>query len=118
LFVGEIPQQTFLGLRELGIGLDDCFVLLSFWRKTNKLDSIPSRMADTYGGAAVAITITSVTNALSFFIGCYSPFLATRIFCFLSGTHITHMYISSQNPNCFLVLIRLLDNGQRQDLVK
>lgn len=47
--------------------------------------SVPERMAHTLSEAAVSITITSVTDVVSFFIGIISPFQSVRIFCIYSG---------------------------------
>ncbi|XP_067135805.1 patched domain-containing protein 1-like isoform X2 [Centruroides vittatus] len=46
----------------VGIGLDDSFVLLAAWRKTNPKDSVEKRMSTTYSEATISITITSLTN--------------------------------------------------------
>ena len=57
----------------LGVGLDDTFVVLSAWRHTDSNESVENRLKETYKEAAVSITITSLTNILSFFIGAIFP---------------------------------------------
>ncbi|XP_022668535.1 patched domain-containing protein 3-like isoform X2 [Varroa jacobsoni] len=55
----------------LGIGLDDTFVMLSAWKHTKPSLSVPDRTAQMFGEAGVSITITSITNVISFVIGAY-----------------------------------------------
>ena len=61
------------------------FVILSGWQRSNIQDEIPKRLAETYSEAAVSITITSLTNMLSFFIGAINPFPSVSIFCIYAG---------------------------------
>ncbi|XP_023227862.1 patched domain-containing protein 3-like [Centruroides sculpturatus] len=65
----------------LGIGLDDSFVLLAAWRRTNVKDSTIQRMSHTFSEAGVSIAITSLTNIASFCVGITSPFRVVRIYC-------------------------------------
>ena len=57
----------------LGVGLDDTFVVLSAWRHTDPNLSVEDRMKECYKEAAVSITITSLTNVLSFAVGVIFP---------------------------------------------
>lgn len=59
--------------------------MLAAWRRTSIKQSVPERMAITLSEAAVSITITSVTDILSFTIGVFSPFPSVTIFCIYSG---------------------------------
>ncbi|KAK6293257.1 hypothetical protein J4Q44_G00367580 [Coregonus suidteri] len=52
----------------LGIGVDDMFIMISCWQKTQVHDDVEDRMAATYKEAAVSITITTLTDALAFYI--------------------------------------------------
>jgi len=82
----------------LGIGLDDCFVLLSAWwrSETSAGRDVVSRMSATFSDAAVSITITSVTNVVSFLVGAAIPgFPSVRIFCFYAGLCMTFLYFWS-----------------------
>ncbi|XP_043232014.1 patched domain-containing protein 3-like [Amphibalanus amphitrite] len=81
-FIGINLAAPFL---MLGIGLDDTFVMLAAWRRTRVQDPVPERMAVTYGDAAVSITITSLTNVISFLVGAISPFPSVQIFCLYTG---------------------------------
>ena len=45
-----------------GIGMDDTFVMLSAWRRSNNHMSVPERMGKAYAEAGISITFTSLTN--------------------------------------------------------
>ena len=69
----------------LGIGIDDTFVMLGAWRRTSVHSSVPDRMSEAFTDAAVSITITSITDMLSFWIGIITPFPCVKIFCIYTG---------------------------------
>jgi hypothetical protein len=78
----------------LGIGIDDTFVMLSSWhRSSGDASSIPERLGRTFADAAVSITVTSLTDFLSFFAGVITPFPCVRIFCIYTGTAVAFIYI-------------------------
>ncbi|XP_071446511.1 patched domain-containing protein 3-like isoform X1 [Hetaerina americana] len=81
-FIGINLAAPFL---MLGIGIDDTFVMLAAWRRTSPLLEVPERLGRTLSEAAVSITITSVTDMLSFWIGIISPFPSVQIFCIYTG---------------------------------
>ncbi|XP_071634893.1 patched domain-containing protein 3 [Temnothorax longispinosus] len=81
-FIGLNLAAPFL---MIGIGIDDTFVMLAAWRRTSISKPVPERMAATLSEAAVSITITSLTDMISFFIGILSPFPSVQIFCIYSG---------------------------------
>lgn len=54
--------------------MDDAFVLLAAWRRTSPTMTVSERLGHTYAEAAVSITITSLTNFISFMIGIITPF--------------------------------------------
>ena len=45
-----------------GIRMDDTFVMLSAWRRSNSHMSVPERMGKAYAEAGISITFTSLTN--------------------------------------------------------
>ncbi|KAL4113456.1 hypothetical protein QTP88_017073 [Uroleucon formosanum] len=75
------------------IGIDDTFVMLAAWRRTPVTMDVPERLARTLSDAAVSITITSVTDIVSFCIGKFSPFPAIQIFCLYSGFAVCFIFI-------------------------
>lgn len=77
----------------VGIGIDDTFVMLASWRRTSPHDPVPQRMGETYAEAAVSITITSITDMLSFWVGVITPFPCVQIFSIYSGAAVVATYI-------------------------
>jgi len=67
--------------------------MLSAWRQTNLMDPVPKRLSDTYGEAAVSITITSLTDMLSFYVGLLTPIPSVQIFCLYAGTCVFFIYL-------------------------
>ncbi|XP_076349403.1 patched domain-containing protein 3-like [Tachypleus tridentatus] len=90
IFIGINLAAPFL---MLGIGMDDTFVLLASWRRTDPKKSVEKRMAETYSDAAVSITITSITNFISFLIGIITPFPSVQIFCTYTAMAVLFTYI-------------------------
>ncbi len=68
-----------------GVGMDDAFVLVASWRKTDKNVPNCERMAMAYSEAAVSITLTTLTDFFSFVVGIYIPMKAVSDFCAFSG---------------------------------
>lgn len=86
------------------------FIIISCWRRTRVLDSVPDRLADTYGAAGVSITITTLTNVLALLVGSSSPFGSVRSFCLYAGVSLCF---------CFLYCLTFLGacvavNGRRE----
>ncbi|EDW00569.1 GH20944 [Drosophila grimshawi] len=77
-FIGINLAAPFL---MIGIGIDDTFVMLAGWRRTPAKMPVHERMGHMMSEAAVSITITSVTDFISFLIGIISPFRSVKIFC-------------------------------------
>ena len=73
--------------------MDDAFVLLAAWRRTNPSLSVPDRLGHTYAEAAVSISITSITNFISFIIGTITPFPSVRIFCTYTAVAVLFTYV-------------------------
>ncbi|XP_041924747.1 patched domain-containing protein 3-like [Alosa sapidissima] len=94
----------------LGIGVDDMFIMISCWQKTRVHDKVEDRMAETYKEAAVSITITTLTDALAFYIGLLTPFRSVQSFCMYTGTAILFCYI--YNITFFGAFLAL--NGRRE----
>ena len=91
--------MIFMPYHVLGIGIDDTFVMLGAWRRTSIHSNVPDRMAIAFTDAAVSITITSITDMLSFWIGIITPFPCVKIFCIYTGTyiHLRCLYLYFQN---------------------
>ncbi|UYV60911.1 daf-6 [Cordylochernes scorpioides] len=92
----------------LGIGMDDAFVMLAAWRRTDPGLSLEARLRETYCHAGVSITITSLTNLTSFLVGMATPFSATNIFCTYTAVAVvfTYLYQITFFGGCFVLLAR------------
>lgn len=69
------------------------FIMISCWRRTRVVDSVPDRLACTYGAAGVSVSITTLTNALALFVGFTSPFGSVRSFCLYAGVSLCFCYL-------------------------
>ncbi|XP_067131612.1 patched domain-containing protein 3-like [Centruroides vittatus] len=73
--------------------MDDSFILVAAWRRTDINVSVPDRMKVAYAEAAVSITITSLTNFLAFCMGFATPYKCIHIFCAYSSLAIVLDYV-------------------------
>ncbi|KAM9553347.1 patched domain-containing protein 3-like [Salvelinus alpinus] len=94
----------------LGIGVDDMFIMISCWQQTQVHGDVEDRMAATYKEAAVSITITTLTDALAFYIGLLTPFGSVQSFCMYTGTAVLFCYL--YNITFFGAFLAL--NGRRE----
>lgn len=75
------------------IGVDNVFILLGAWRKTPGWRGLEERLSETWADAGVSITVTSLTDALSFGVGCFATFPSVKIFCIYAATAICFVYL-------------------------
>ncbi|XP_067127092.1 patched domain-containing protein 3-like isoform X1 [Centruroides vittatus] len=73
--------------------VDDSFVLIANWRITDPEEPVEKRMADTFAAAGVSITLTSITNLFSYYIGMTTSIVVVKIFCTYSATCIFFTYV-------------------------
>ncbi|XP_072859130.2 patched domain-containing protein 3 [Pogona vitticeps] len=95
----------------LGIGIDDMFIMVSCWQRTKVKDNIQVRMANTYAEAAVSVTITTLTDVLTFYIGIATSFPSVQSFCIYTGTAFIFCYFYNL---MFLGAVLALD-GRREE---
>ena len=66
--------------------MDDAFVLAAAWKMTDPSLGLVDRMASTYEEAAMSVTITTLTDIVSFAIGaCMTNLRGVFGLCLLSG---------------------------------
>ncbi|KAK0418715.1 hypothetical protein QR680_013732 [Steinernema hermaphroditum] len=75
------------------VGVDNVFILLSAWRSTNYELTLVERMMETFGDAAVSITVTSLTDLISFGVGCMTPFPSVQMFCAYAVVAVVFTYV-------------------------
>ncbi|XP_037089285.1 patched domain-containing protein 3-like [Pollicipes pollicipes] len=110
-FIGINLAAPFL---MLGIGIDDTFVMLAAWRRTRIQDSVPERLSHAYEEAAVSITITSLTDMFSFWVGAITPFPSVQIFCVYTGMSVvlTYLWHITFFGACMALFGYMEENGQ------
>ncbi|XP_052409849.1 patched domain-containing protein 3 [Carassius gibelio] len=77
----------------LGVGVDDMFIMISCWQKTEVDKAVEVRLAETYKEAGVSITITTLTDVLAFYIGLLTPFRSVQSFCMYTSTALLFCYV-------------------------
>ena len=73
--------------------MDDMFIIVEAFRHTKPEDTVEERMSETFAEAAVSITITSVTDFLSFAIGAITVFPSVYLFCLYTVLAVIFDYI-------------------------
>jgi len=105
----------------IGISFDDTFVVLSAWWRSEGQGGrdVVARVSMTYCDAAVSITITSLTNMISFAIGAVVPgFPCVQIFCVYAGMGILFLYVWTLTIlGGFLALAGHLEHNNRHCLL-
>ncbi|XP_067123168.1 patched domain-containing protein 3-like [Centruroides vittatus] len=91
--VEYVDTNAAVAFLTIGIGMDDSFVLLAAWRRTNKNHSVKERMSETFSDVSISITITSLTNFIAFILGVITPYRSTRIFSIYSAISVLFDYI-------------------------
>ncbi|CAG0894221.1 unnamed protein product [Darwinula stevensoni] len=112
----EIALKTETEEKE-GIGLDDSFVIVGAWRRTNPRNSVSDRMRATYAEAAVSVTITSLTDGISFLIGSLTDIPSIYIFCTYTGTAVVFLYFCHLTFfGGFLALVGYAEQANRHSI--
>ncbi|KAH7723514.1 CBN-PTR-18 protein [Aphelenchoides avenae] len=118
-----LPIVTVVPFLILAIGVDDVYIFLHSWSLSNRSLPLRNRIAETLGEAGPSITITSLTNFLSFVIGIGTPTPAIRIFCVFISVAVLYDYIyqiffytavmtiggrrEEQNLNAYLLCVKV-----------
>jgi len=68
-------------------------VILGAWRQTNPSDAVSKRLGHCYAEAGVSITITTLTDMLSFYVGLMTPVEGFQIFSAYAGTCVLFIYL-------------------------
>lgn len=77
----------------LAIGVDDAFIILHAWHKSFPSLPVPLRTAAALNDAGPSITMTTLTNVASFFVGATSLTPAIRGFCIFTAVALAINYI-------------------------
>jgi len=99
--ISAVPQVGLVPFLTLGVGVDNMFILISAWRRTDvdALLGLPLekrvqiRLGEAMKEAALSITITSLTDIMAFGIGTITEFRMVEIFCLYTGMSILFAYL-------------------------
>ena len=83
----------------LSPGLDNAFVILNSWHRSDKKASVEDRLGDTMSEAGVSILITSLTDIISFYTAVLAPYPYVKIFCLYTGTALAFNFIYQVTPS-------------------
>ncbi|ETN74218.1 patched family protein [Necator americanus] len=88
-----LPIVTVVPFLILAIGVDDVFIFIHAFHLTNDKHSVRERIAETLADAGPSISITSLTNLLSFGIGVFTNTPAIYTFCVFISVAVIYDYI-------------------------
>ncbi|CDJ56608.1 Patched family domain containing protein, putative [Eimeria maxima] len=91
--VAMVPTVLICPFLVLGIGVDDVFVLLNAYCMGYTTHDPEQRCIDTLKTSGLGITITTLTNLISFGVGSFSTYLSIRNFCVYSAMALLLGYI-------------------------
>lgn len=93
-----------------GIGLDDVFILSGSFERTDKTKSIEERVHDTIEDCGLSITLTTLTSASAFGLGCISSIPAIYWLCLYAVPTIVFVLLFQLT---FFTACLVLDVGRR-----
>ncbi|UYV82133.1 daf-6 [Cordylochernes scorpioides] len=77
----------------LGIGMDDVYVMLEAWKRSDPERTVAQRMGETMEHAGISITISSLTNCICFLIGAAAPLKFSYYFCMYAAACVFFDYV-------------------------
>lgn len=77
----------------IGIGVDDAFVIVAAFDKTDRRKTSPDRIYDTFLRVGMSVTMTSMTDVTAFLLGSMSVLPAVKWFCAYAAFAIAFIYI-------------------------
>uniref|UniRef100_A0A0R3RTW7 SSD domain-containing protein n=1 Tax=Elaeophora elaphi TaxID=1147741 RepID=A0A0R3RTW7_9BILA len=110
--------NTIIPFLIIAIGVDDMFVMNACWNQTSQTDTVPKRMRDMMGHAGVTISITNITDILSFAVGCASELPGIQLFCSYACIAFIFCYLYQFTFfMAFLAIMGAVEKSQRHCLL-
>uniref|UniRef100_A0A1I7VZ19 Patched family protein n=1 Tax=Loa loa TaxID=7209 RepID=A0A1I7VZ19_LOALO len=120
LIVG-IPYNvinTIIPFLIIAIGVDDMFVMNACWNQTSQTDTVSKRMRDMMAHAGVTISITNITDIISFAVGCISELPGIQLFCSYACITFIFCYLYQFTFfMAFLAIMGAVEKNQRHCLL-
>lgn len=91
--VAMVPTVLICPFLVLGIGVDDVFVLLNAYCMGYTTYDPEQRCVEALKSSGLGITITTLTNLISFGVGSFSTYLSIRNFCVYSAMSLFLGYV-------------------------
>ncbi|XP_068233712.1 patched-related protein 9-like, partial [Palaemon carinicauda] len=108
------PINSVLPVLLVALGVDDMYVIVASWKAAGNKDSLQSRARDALRHAGVAITVTSLTDAVAFLIGATTQVPALCWFCIYAAVGVSAVYCLQST----VFVAALSINQKYQDLKK
>ncbi|KAK6996580.1 hypothetical protein SK128_026715 [Halocaridina rubra] len=86
------PINSVLPVLLVGLGVDDMYVIVAAWEASSGSISLRERAKKTLKHAGVAVTVTSLTDAVAFLVGATTQVPALRWFCIYAAVGVTAVY--------------------------
>ncbi|EYC17939.1 hypothetical protein Y032_0029g1968 [Ancylostoma ceylanicum] len=109
--------NTIIPFLIIAIGIDDMFIMSACWEQSDEHQPVPVRMSQTLSHAGVAVTITNVTDIMSFAIGCITDLPGIQLFCLYACVSVAYCYLFQITYFCgFMAISGDLERQKRHCL--
>ncbi|KAL6724288.1 hypothetical protein Aduo_019188 [Ancylostoma duodenale] len=109
--------NTIIPFLIIAIGIDDMFIMNACWEQSDEHQPVPVRMSQTLSHAGVAVTITNVTDIMSFAIGCITDLPGIQLFCLYACVSVAYCYLFQITYFCgFMAISGDLERQKRHCL--
>ena len=115
MFIVGVPFTSMTQLLPFilfGIGLDDAFIIMGSFRRTDPDKDTVERIHETIEDVGVSITLTSITSTLAFCLGCLSSIPAVDWLCMYAFPSVIFVFLYQIT---FFVACIVLDEKRIQE---
>ncbi|CAB3407312.1 unnamed protein product [Caenorhabditis bovis] len=97
--------NTIIPFLIIAIGIDDMFLMNACWDQTSDTLTVEERLSKTLAHAGVAVTITNITDIMSFAIGCITDLPGIQYFCTYACVSVCFSYFYQLTFFCGVMAI-------------